>query len=233
MFPRGTRSWRFGHGTDLTPHALLFIRDCLGLPAGTGPESPPRLAGEVPDLTGRLDERTRREAGEQWPAWWLDVVTRETTMRLEDRGTDFPVPSAQMAALRVRDWMRGRGTLIDPPEWASLRDRPALQAAVRACYIDGCRWAGAATAPPQSRGESAAMFEWHVVRDAAEATAAELGVDIGDVDGRAVVIAVAGHWHELFAPGVVVCSVSDASDPQVAPVILREVFRSWATRGVR
>lgn len=230
MYRRGTRSWGFSHGIEQAPHALLFVRDSLGLPAGTGPEVPPRLAGEVPDLTGRLDERARREAGEQWPAWWRGVLIREAAMNLEDRGTGHPVPSAETMALRARDAFRRRKEFIDPPEWDSLSGRPALRAAARACYIDGCRWADAALHPLHRRGEDATIFEWHVVRDAAEATASGLGVDIGDINGRAVVLTVTGYWHELLAPGVAACSVSDAADPRAATVVLREVFTSWVTR---
>lgn len=230
MFQRGTRSWRFSHGSDQAPHALLFVRDSLGLPVGAGPGNPPRLDGDVPDLAGRLDERTRREAGQQWPAWWRDVLTRDGAMNLRDGGTNDPPPPAGAMVLRAREMARLRREFIDPPEWHSLSDRPALQAAARACYTDGCRWADAALHPVHREGADSPIFEWHVVRDAAEAAAAELGVDIGDINGRAIVLAVTGRWHALLAPGLAACSVSDALDPRSAAAILRETFSSWVTR---
>ena len=103
MFQRGTRSWRFSHGSDQAPHALLFVRDSLGLPVGAGPGNPPRLDGDVPDLAGRLDERTRREAGQQWPAWWRDVLARDGAMNLRDGGTNDPPPPAGAMVLRARE----------------------------------------------------------------------------------------------------------------------------------
>jgi hypothetical protein len=230
MFQRGTRSWRFSHGSDQAPHALLFVRDSLSLPVGSGPGNPPRLAGDVPDLTGRLDERTRREAAQQWPAWWRDVLTREGSMNPRDSGTNRPGPPAEAMVLRACEMARLRREFIDPPEWGSLSDRPALRAAARACYTDGCRWADTALLPVQRESADSPIFEWHVVRDAAEATAADLGVDIGDINGRAIVLAVTGRWHALLAPGLAACSVSDALDPRSAAAILRETFSSWVTR---
>ncbi|MHB1430501.1 MAG: hypothetical protein ACYCVZ_00060 [Streptosporangiaceae bacterium] len=184
----------------------------------------------MPDLTGRLDERTRREAAEQWPAWWRDVLTREGALNLRDSGKNHTAPSAERTMRRARDMARLRREFIDPPEWDSLSDRPALQTAARACYTDGCRWADTALHPVHRESADSPIFEWHVVRDAAEAVAAGLGVDIGDINGRAIVLAVTGHWHELLAPGLAACSVSDALDPPSAAAILRETFSSWVTR---
>ncbi len=68
------------------------------------------------------------------------------------------------------------------------------------------------------------MFDWHLVRDTAEAVAAEAGV--GVIDGSVSLLLVEGTWWELAAPQLVLCSVAAVEDPQVARAILHRVFTS-------
>jgi hypothetical protein len=64
------------------------------------------------------------------------------------------------------------------------------------------------------------------VRDAAEATAAELGTPISDLTGYAHVLEVDGMWSYLAGPGCALCSAALAWDPLAAARLLRQVFSS-------
>lgn len=83
-------------------------------------------------------------------------------------------------------WARRRrerlGQLVEPPEFASLGDRPGLQAAARSAFVDGCHWADARVSAlrPPARGP---LFSWRATKEVAEEVAAELGVSIGAVQG--------------------------------------------------
>jgi len=70
------------------------------------------------------------------------------------------------------------------------------------------------------------MFAWPLVRDAAESTAADLGIPVGDVKGYADVLEVDGLWSYLAGPGCALCSAAVACDPLAAAGLLREVFSS-------
>jgi hypothetical protein len=80
-------------------------------------------------------------------------------------------------------------------------------------------WAGPA---------SPEVFRWAIVRDAAEQTAAELGVPVGRMTGYASVLDVDGIWWHLAGPGCALCSGDAARDPAAAADVLRAVFSSAA-----
>jgi hypothetical protein len=214
----GRESWRFAHNIDQSLHALLYVRDALDLDVDRGGSLPPRLKGDLPERSGLLDANSRQRAGLEWPSWWDNVLGERVGFELESRpeGTD------------QRRWMRElveRRLVADHPEWASLADRPALQAAARELWTEGCRWAGTTRRPllPPTRHD---IFRWDLVRDVAEDCAARNHVGIGAIKGCALVLIVEGIWWEVVAPGAAVCSVSAAVEPESARAILSEVFES-------
>lgn len=218
----GDGSWRFGEDVPQIPHGLLFVRDALRLDVAATAGVPPRLAGDVSDRSELLDVSLRGEAAALWPAWWADVVAMEVS-----RNVGTP-PGGDH-----REWMQGLGRrlarLIDPPKWHSLADRPALQAAAKAAFAEGCRWADArlpALRPP-ARGP---LFGWERTRDAAKLVADELGVDVGVLNGCAIVLLVEGIWSEPAPPGAVLCSLQAAEDPETAAAVVRQAFTSGASR---
>ena len=70
------------------------------------------------------------------------------------------------------------------------------------------------------------MFAWELVRDVAEATAVEHEVSVGVINCCALVLIVEGIWWELASPGVALCSVAAATNPDSTVAILREVLTS-------
>jgi hypothetical protein len=79
-------------------------------------------------------------------------------------------------------------------------------------------------AGPQRRAGRGGAVPWPVVRDAAEGTAAELGIPVGDLDAVAHVLDVTGSWSYLAGPGCALCSAAVAADPPAAGRLLHDVF---------
>lgn len=64
------------------------------------------------------------------------------------------------------------------------------------------------------------------MRDAAESTAADLGIPVNDLTGYAHVLEVEGSWSYQAEPGRALCSAGLACDPAVPARLLREAFSS-------
>lgn len=213
----GSESWRFAHDIDQTLHALLYVRDALGLDVAEAIDIPPRLAGDVPDRASLLGAEARRDAAQDWPAWWHDAVAAQARTQLEPPGANTEA--------RLREAAARHRLVADPPEWSSLSARPALRHAARDLYVEACRWFNPASQPflPPARRD---VFAWELVRDVAEATAVEHGVSVGVINGCALVLIVEGSWWELVSPGVALCSVAATTNPDSTVAILREVLTS-------
>lgn len=213
----GSESWRFAHDIDQTLHALLYVRDALGLGVEEAIGIPPRLAGDVPNRASLLDADARRDAARDWPAWWHDAVAAQARTQLE--------PPAADTEGRLREITARHRMVADPPEWLSLSARPALRHAARNLYVEACRWFNPARQPllPPARRD---VFAWELVRDIAEATAVEHGVSVGAINGCALVLVVEGSWWELASPGVALCSVAAATSPVSTQAVLRKVLAS-------
>src|SRR6266545_2258353 len=107
----GRGSWRFATGVSQLPHAALFVRDALHLAVAEEVLSPPRLRGELPDLTRQVLAETRSRAAIDWPLWWADLLALE--VRKDE------VVDDRERRQRVHELSQ----LVDPPEWVSLEDR--------------------------------------------------------------------------------------------------------------
>jgi hypothetical protein len=79
---------------------------------------------------------------------------------------------------------------------------------------------------PGSRADRPEVFAYPIVRQAAESTAAVLGVPASELSGYAHVLEVEGLWSYLAGPGCALCSAALACDRQTAARLLREVFSS-------
>lgn len=218
----GTKSWRFAHDIDQSLHCALYLRDALRFLIEDQAGVPPRLAGDLPDRSHVLGPEPARTATARWPSWWHTLVTQLAPAQLgTPGGTD------------TRSWLREisarRRTVVDPPDWNSLEDSPALREALCAVWVDSSRWFEA-TREPYLPPACQDMFAWEQVRDGAERAAAEHAVSLGQVNGCVEVLLVEGLWWHLIAPGVALCSVAAAQDPGTARTILRETFGSHLAR---
>lgn len=214
MHRAGTSSWRFAESEPQMPHVALFVRDSVGLPVPPAADVPPALVGGVPDHSAVLSDTDRAEAGEHWLTWWRQLVAHEFRRRPE--GLD-----ARTRARQLLDEMR---QIVDPPDFTALADRPALRTAVASTFFQACRWSDEARRP-STQGQRA-LFAWSLVRDVAEDVAFDHGVDVGDVDGAVLVLAVEGMWSYLPGSGKALCSTATGTDALAAHALLRDVFTS-------
>ena len=229
MHRQGSGSWQFGHGDMGYLHTALFVRDAARLPVAPSADIPPRLARDVPDYTGLLPPGERAAAGKQWVIWWRRLVGQAAW---EGRQSVTPLPAGTDPddfEAHIRHRFAGREEVFDPPDFRSLAGMQPLQSAVTATFEFSHGWS---SCEPGSAGEPE-MFAWPLVRDAAESTAADLGIPVGDVKGYADVLEVDGLWSYMAGPGCALCSAAVACDPLAAAGLLREVFSSGHGRAAR
>src|SRR3954454_11686508 len=122
-----------------------------------------------------------------------------TQSKSSSEQTDSPSSLRELAA-------RHR-LVVDPPEWATLADSPALQEAARALWVEGCNWFDPARKPylPPS-GED--VFAWEQVRDGAERAVVEPHVPRGVINGCAQALVVEGSCWKLPTPRPSFCSIA-------------------------
>lgn len=182
----GTASWEFAEGIEQAPLVALFVRDTFGLEVSAEAASPPRLDGELSDHSTLLDSDRRGAAGTAWTGWWQAVVAQDIRRH---QGSSASVDQH----VRLRQSAAEYGAVFDPPEFASLADRPALAEAVRISFNEGLRWADARRRtllrPPQGRH---GQFDYDAVRTAAEQTAHRHHVRPDAVRACALVVPVEG-----------------------------------------
>lgn len=216
---RGSPSWRVDVNGGYVCQLVLFVRQAAGL-GSTGDDGIPQLTGMVPDLADRLEADVRSEAGRQWTSWWGNILDLEFRDRQRDTG-----PARTGAHRRIA----ARQAICDPPMFASLSDRSALQVAARTTFPGFQPWQS--SQHPVGRDSPAASpLDWLVMKQTAEDVAFDRRVSIGDVQARVAVLPVSGVWWQRAAPGAVLCSMSAASDPITAQVLLRDAFESRLMR---
>ena len=98
---------------------------------------------------------------------------------------------------RLRERFAGREKVFDPPDFGSLAGMQPLQSAAIATSEVWVQWSVS-----QARNSvEPEKFAWPVVKDAAENTAAELGIPASDLNAYAHVLDVTGLWSYLAGPG--------------------------------
>jgi hypothetical protein len=163
-------SWRFAHGVEQLPHALLYVRDALGLAIEPALGVPPSLSVAPPDRSGLLEPAARTDAAREWATWWRTLVDYESRRHL-DTGDNIEATHD-----RFLEYHRA----VRPDTSAALADT-ALQAPAVALFDEGCDWAGTLRTDirtPQDLASNPQAFTWALVRDSVEAVAVTCGVDV-------------------------------------------------------
>jgi hypothetical protein len=216
----GTSSWRAEVRGGYLCELALFVRAAAGLEIVGLAEDIPPLIGTVPDLADVLEPGVRRDAGDQWRSWWVQILDHEFRDRQDEQGD---------ARGRARRRIAEHEAVSDPPTFESLGDRPALQAAARVSFTGFKQWES--TRPPLKRdGLSGSPLDWLVMKQTAEDVAFDRQVDLDAVQASVAILPVQGSWWSRVLPGCVLCSTVAAGDPATAQVLLRDAFDSHVMR---
>lgn len=225
----GSASWRFEHDDAGDLHYVLLARDAAGLSPPPSPDLPPSL---VPDLLDGvrpagdlLPTRAARDrAATQWLHWWRGLAGIRA-------GQDESQPRADRRdEAAIRAWLHAAAerwaVAFDPPEFGSLAATPELRTIATATFADAQRLFNDRRQQQTGRRRYPPVFDWHVVRAAAEQAAVDHDVPIGDIDGAAHVLDVVGRWWYLAGPGRAFCSAETAADAAAAYEVLTAIFAS-------
>ncbi len=74
--------WRLSSDRPISLHFALFVRDALNLRVSREPDYPPRLMGEIPDLSGLFDKSMLAGATFHWARWWEETLEASTVVAL-------------------------------------------------------------------------------------------------------------------------------------------------------
>jgi hypothetical protein len=207
----GSASWRLSSNSPQSLDIALFVRDSVGLVPPPSPEVPPALTTRTSDHTAVLTDAARIEAGEQWLDWWRQLIAHESAPRPSSADDEEMVAQGRR---RIAAYQR----IMDPPDFESMADLPALRTAVAATFFAASGWLSAT--------RRSAGVDHTMVREVAEEVIAAHGVSPDRVDATVHVLHVTGAWSYVARPGVVFCSVGVANDPVAGRALLREAFVS-------
>ena len=214
MREAGQASWRFAHGIDQLSTIALFVRDTLGLDVGSHPLNPPSLADELPDLSDRLDPERRAMAATAWIDWWQEILTVEIDQKQGPTGSDVDA--------WMRDSLRRRRRIFDPPDFHHLADRPEIRDAVRAVFADAQPWSD----DHRHVADEREAFDWALTQSIVLEVASTKMVSPASLQACAVIVPVRGTWWTRVSAGAVVCSIAAATGPAAARDVLTDVFSS-------
>jgi hypothetical protein len=215
MRVKGSASWRLSLDNPQSLDIALFVRDSVGLVAPPSPEVPPLLALRTSDHTAVLTDAARIEAGGQWLGWWRRLIAFEISPRPSPGSDEEWVAQSRRS---LDEYQR----VMDPPDFDSMADLPALRTAAATTFNAATGWLSAtrrpATRPP--------LLDQTLLRDVVQEVIAAHGVSPDRLDAAVLVLDVAGAWQYLARPGAVFCSTSTFNDPVAVRSLLREAFVS-------
>jgi hypothetical protein len=209
-------SWRLSTNFgNATLHAALFIRDAFHLKPDDDADLPPRLTGDVPNLSSLVPGFDPYEAAFAWPVWWERAVEYEGAVALgEFRESVHQGDFREMALARAK--------VFDPPGFASMKDFPSLQSLARAAHREALQWSkyhSSRANPALQRGTRAS-----VVSKVVWETCASLHLTPSRLSATIVVLDVEGSWKSLPRPGLLLSSATVLRKESLFEEYLREAF---------
>ncbi len=205
-------SWRLSEDVPVSAHVALYVRDAAGLPVTESEDLPPRLEGPVPDQAHAVGDGDRAAAGQQWSAWWRDIVDTEARLHVA-----------------APDGDRRAAVLPEPPDFAALAHAPDLQKAVAATFGEATRFVDRHRRDLLYH-DRPRQLPWVLLSGVAEQVAAERHVPITSLHGQVMVLMVQGSWWTLHSPGVALASVAALRDRRLAGEVVARVFTSALDR---
>lgn len=215
----GRSSWRFdSEAGGQFPHAVLYVRDALGLRVQLNEAVPPDLISRVPDRYDRLDPADQEAAARDWVRWWTTVIEYESQLRLF-RGDDR---TPQQFRALVESYHRQAH-----PETADSLAGSVLRPVAQSLFAEGCNWSSSFPSVHQAPHDpSAPGFDSKLVRDTVKQVAANNHVEASTLDGAATILSVQGLWWCVPAPRFALCSAEAAKDKKIAGEVLCATLES-------
>lgn len=201
----GSASWRVAIEDDQTTHAVLYVRDACRL-TPEDPMVPPRLVGEVPDLSSALTDSDRTQASVSWLDWWGRVVRFEGVSQLGGFSTQ-------------RDVVRERGAVFDPPDFQTLSRWPSLQSITRMTCEQALRWHKRSHTPSAQDRK-----RWQVMKAVVDEVCTDFQVDPSRLNAAVISLTVQGTWWHHPRLGVLLCSQGVLDDEELFAPLLRDAF---------
>lgn len=203
-------SWRLRTSIgNSTLHAALYLRDAFHLKPEDESTIPPRLSGDVPDLTSQSLSIDTPEASKAWAAWWERALLHESAVARGDFAEDV-----QVGNLRALSAARAR--VYDPPAFVSMAETPALQALAHLAHREALAWSKYHSPRLEVDDDVVAGVVWEMC--------ASLHVNPAQLDATVIVLDVEGTWSAVSESGVLLCSPAVLRKDSAFEECLREVF---------
>jgi hypothetical protein len=200
---------------NATLHAALFIRDAFHLKPEDDSALPPRLVGDVPNLSALVPGFDPFAAASEWVSWWERILEYETSVALgefrEHEDRDY-----------LRDMASARAKVFDPPNFQSMSDSPSLRSLAKAAHREALRWSkyrSSRSNPALQRGTRES-----VVTRVAWETCVSLHVKPSQLSATVIVLDVEGSWRSFPRPGLLLCSATVLRKESLFENYLRETF---------
>jgi len=200
---------------NATLHAALFLRDAFHLKPEDDATLPPRLMGDVPNLSALVPGFDPFEAACDWASWWERVLVYESAVALgefTDR-EDHDV---------LRDLAAARAKVFDPPNFPSMADSPPLQSLAKAAHREALRWSKYRSS--RSNPALHRVTRDSVVTRVAWETCVALHVTPSQLSATIMVLDVEGSWRSFPRPGLLLCSANVLRKESLFEEYLRETF---------
>lgn len=214
--PVDTDSWHLSTSFgNATLHATLFIRDAFHLKPEDDATLPPRLMGDVPNLSALVPGFDPFEAALEWTSWWERAVEYEASVALGE----FEEGEERDA---LRDMARARARVFDPPNFESMSNSPSLRSLAKAAHREALRWSKYRL----SRSNPALHQEARdsVVTRVAWETCVALHVKPSQLSATVIILDVDGAWRSFPRPGLLLCSANVLRKESLFEDYLRETF---------
>lgn len=193
----GRESWRLSVDDKCNLlHTAIVVRDACRLRLADDPSFPPPLEGDLPDHSAGLDPDLRVIAGEQWAAWWQEVLIYEAakalgTLELLD-GPFGDLDSHVIVDQHLLDW----------PELDALASRPELRRAVQVSHDDAIRWQHERDRRLEGLDPRSLGLPHVPASGIAQKVSDRLGVSLGRVRAAVFILEVEGHCSARPLPGL-------------------------------
>ncbi len=216
MRPVDADSWHLS--TDFgnsTLHAALFIRDAFHLKPEDDAALPPRLLGDVPNLSALVPGFDPFEAAQEWASWWERAVEYEGAVALGEF-------AESEEGDHLRDLAEARAKVFDPPNFLSMSDSSSLRSLSTAAHREALRWSKYRSSRSNPALHQRARES--VVTRVAWETCVSRHVKPSQLSATVIVLDVEGSWRSFPRPGLLLCSANVLRKESLFENYLRETF---------